>query len=190
MANFVFPPQAFDKTGLATEAKQDDMIVELQDIESDIEASNVILTSIDGKVSLESTQALIEGKVATEVTLAALETKASTETTLSALEVKASTSANQALQLTEATTSNTKLDTVIASLANVESDIDELNARSAGALIPTFFDYVALSYVAAGNGTGEIETAIYKSGGAGGSTVGTLTLAYDGSDRLSTVTKS
>ena len=52
------------------------------------------------------------------------------------------------------------------------------------------YDYIALTYVAAGNGAGEIETVTYKSGGAGGSTVATLTLAYDVNDKLSTVTKT
>lgn len=37
--------------GAATEAKQDDVITELQDIEADIEASNSLLTSIDGKLT-------------------------------------------------------------------------------------------------------------------------------------------
>jgi len=52
------------------------------------------------------------------------------------------------------------------------------------------YDYVALTYVAAGNGAGEIETVIYKIGGSGGDVVATLTLAYDGSNNLSTVTKT
>lgn len=47
-----------------------------------------------------------------------------------------------------------------------------------------------LTYVPSGNGTGEIETVTYKTGGASGTTVGTLTLAYDANDKLSTVTKS
>ena len=51
------------------------------------------------------------------------------------------------------------------------------------------FDYVALTYVAAGNGAGEVETAIYKTGGSGGTTVATLTLAYT-SNVLQSVTKS
>lgn len=52
------------------------------------------------------------------------------------------------------------------------------------------YDYVALTYVAAGNGAGEVETATYKSGGAGGVTVATITITYDGSDRISTVAKT
>jgi hypothetical protein len=46
-------------------------------------------------------------------------------------------------------------------------------------------DYIALSY------TGTNLTGVtYKEGGSGGTTVATLTLAYDGSDNLTSVTKS
>ena len=41
--------------------------------------------------------------------------------------------------------------------------------------------------VAAGNGTGEIHTVTFSNGG---SPVATLTLAYDASNRITTVTKS
>lgn len=46
-------------------------------------------------------------------------------------------------------------------------------------------DYIALSYTA-GNLTG----VVYKTGGSGGTTVATLTLAYDGSGNLTSVAKS
>ena len=52
------------------------------------------------------------------------------------------------------------------------------------------FDYIALTYVAAGNGAGEIETVVYKTGGSGGTTVATLTLAYNVSDEISSITKT
>jgi len=52
------------------------------------------------------------------------------------------------------------------------------------------YDYIALTYVAAGNGAGEIETVVYKTGGSGGTTLATLTLGYDSSDRLNSVTQS
>lgn len=57
-------------------------------------------------------------------------------------------------------------------------------------LIPAAYDYIAITYVASGNGAGEIQTVIYKTGGAGGTTVATLTLTYDASNKLSTVTRS
>lgn len=46
-------------------------------------------------------------------------------------------------------------------------------------------DYVSLSYTGT-NLTG----VVYKTGGSGGTTVATLTLAYDGSSNLTSVTKS
>ena len=52
------------------------------------------------------------------------------------------------------------------------------------------FDYLSLTYVASGNGAGEVETVIYKTGGSAGTTVATLTLTYDSSNRVSTVTKT
>jgi len=52
------------------------------------------------------------------------------------------------------------------------------------------FDYIALTYVAAGDGVGEIETVTYKNGGAGGTTVATLTITYNASDEISTITKT
>lgn len=57
-------------------------------------------------------------------------------------------------------------------------------------LIPADYDYIALTYVAAGNGAGEIQTATYKTGGSGGTTVGTLTLAYNADNEISSITKS
>ena len=58
----------------------------------------------------------------------------------------------------------------------------------AGLYIPQH-DYVSLTYVASGNGVGEIETITYKQGGASGATVAVLTLAYDANNKLVTVTK-
>jgi hypothetical protein len=46
-------------------------------------------------------------------------------------------------------------------------------------------DYIGMSYTG-GNLTG----VVYKAGGAGGTTVATLVLAYDGSNNLTSVTKS
>ena len=54
----------------------------------------------------------------------------------------------------------------------------------AGLSIPDH-DYIALSYTSS-NLTG----VVYKTGGSGGTTVATLTLAYDGSNNLTSVTKS
>jgi len=72
-----------------------------------------------------------------------------------------------------------KQDDIISELSNI-----------AKGLVVDPYDYIGLTYVAAGNGEGEIETATYKSGGSGGTTVATLSLTYDASDRISTVTKT
>lgn len=229
MAIFVYPPVSIDTSGLATEAKQDVIITELGDINSELDSQSATLTSIDGKVATETTLSSIDGKVATQTTLASLEAKDfSTETTLSALNAKVTavdttgkaTEAKQDDIITQATSiaSNTsdnatettlsalnakvtavdttgksteaKQDTMITSLGNIESDIDNLNARLAGNLVPETFDYLSLTYVAAGNGAGEIETVVYRTGGAAGTIVATLTLGYDASNRLSSVTRS
>lgn len=57
-------------------------------------------------------------------------------------------------------------------------------------LVNEEFDHITLTYVAAGNGAGEIETVTYRNGGAGGTVVATLTLAYDASNNLVTVARS
>jgi len=62
-------------------------------------------------------------------------------------------------------------------------------AKLIGLEIPAH-DYIALTYVAAGSGAGEIETVVYKSGGSGGTTVATLTLAYNVSNEVSSITKT
>lgn len=58
-----------------------------------------------------------------------------------------------------------------------------------GLKIPEF-DYIALTYVVAGNGAGEIETVVYKINGASGTIVATLTLSYNGDNAISSITKS
>lgn len=52
---------------------------------------------------------------------------------------------------------------------------------------PPEYDEIALTYVTSGNGTGEIETVIYKLSTV---TQATLTLSYDANDKLSGVLKS
>lgn len=54
-------------------------------------------------------------------------------------------------------------------------------------LVPSEYDQITLTYVAAGNGAGEVETATYKLNSV---TVATLTLTYDASDRVIDVIRS
>ena len=65
----------------------------------------------------------------------------------------------------------------------------QLQDVTSGLMIPAH-DYIALTYVAAGNGAGEISTVTFYTGGASGSIVATLTLTYDASNNLETITKS
>ena len=65
---------------------------------------------------------------------------------------------------------------------------DELLRAIASPIIDPF-DYVDLSYKVGGNGDGKVETAVLKQGGSTGTTIATITLVYDGSNRVSTVTK-
>lgn len=54
----------------------------------------------------------------------------------------------------------------------------------AGLNVPTH-DYISLGYTGP-----NLTSVVYKTGGSGGTTVATLTLAYDGSNNLISVTKS
>ncbi len=56
-----------------------------------------------------------------------------------------------------------------------------------GKLVPEKYDQIDLTYVAAGNGTGEIETAIYK---LNNQTIATLTISYDAQNRITSVIRS
>ena len=67
--------------------------------------------------------------------------------------------------------------------------MSQLVQNVAGLYIPAY-DYSSITYVATGsNGAGEIETITYKNGGASGTTVATVTLAYDSNNKLVSVTK-
>ncbi len=54
--------------------------------------------------------------------------------------------------------------------------LGSLETMNTGQLVPMEYDYIALTYTGT-NLTG----VVYKTGGAGGATVATLTLAYTGS---------
>lgn len=56
-----------------------------------------------------------------------------------------------------------------------------------GTLVPDKYDYIELTYVSAGAGSGQVETVVYK---LSGSTVATLTLTYNAQNKLATVTRT
>ncbi len=75
----------------------------------------------------------------------------------------------------------------LATGAATEVTLAAFSAKTAGSLVPVAFDYQAITY----NGvTTDINTVVYKTGGSGGTTVATLTMGYDGSNRLTSVTRS
>lgn len=83
--------------------------------------------------------------------------------------------------------------TGLATSANQTTQITSINnfaAKTAAALVPEAFDYISLTYVGAGNGQGEIASAVYKTGGSGGTTVATVTLTYNVNNKISSVTRS
>lgn len=70
-----------------------------------------------------------------------------------------------------------------------QDDIISEIQKLVGFEIPEY-DYIALTYVSGGAGEGEIQTVVYKTGGVSGTTVATLTLAYDSNDNISSITKT
>lgn len=88
------------------------------------------------------------------------------------------------------TQSSQPLPTGAATSANQTTEIasiDAFSAKTAAGLVPEAFDYQEITYVGA---TTDIDTVEFRLGGAGGTLVATLTMGYDGSNRLSTVTKT
>lgn len=66
-------------------------------------------------------------------------------------------------------------------------NLDSINAgiETLNSLVPSVYDYIALSYT-----SGNLTTAVYKNGGVGGTVVSTLTIAYDISNNITSVTRT
>ena len=95
-----------------------------------------------------------------------------TKTTESALPSGAATSAKQDTIITD-------LENILTEQENTTDELDILNS-----LVPSLYDFISFSY------DGDNVTGIvFKSGGSGGTTISTLTLAYSGSNIVS-VTKT
>lgn len=69
-------------------------------------------------------------------------------------------------------------------LEAVLTQVEEINAKVSGSLTPVEFDETVITYVGA---TTKIDTVVYKLATV---TVKTLTMSYDGSDRLTGVVAS
>ena len=65
--------------------------------------------------------------------------------------------------------------------------MSQLVRDTSGLSIPTH-DYLAFTYVATGNGAGEVSTITYKTGGASGATVAVVTMAYNSDNKLTSLT--
>lgn len=216
MAQYIFPPTSVSIPGVATEATL--LLVEQNtaDTVTELQAANVTLTSLDGKdYATETTLSSIDGKVLTDAQLRASPVPVSgplTDSELRATAVPVSGPLTDTeLRATAVPVSGPLTDAELravavpvsaaalplpsgaateTTLAAVQTAVDALNARVAGSLVPEEFDYQDITYVPSGNGAGEIETVVYKTGGSGGTTVATLQLAYNGDNKLSSVTRS
>lgn len=65
-----------------------------------------------------------------------------------------------------------------------------IKTSQVNSLAPAGADYIGFTYVSDGNGAGEVQTIVYKKGGSGGTTLRTLTLAYNASNEIESVTVS
>lgn len=178
-------PTADPETGLAKEVTLDAFKTQnssdLQDVEDAVDELKAQVVSED---------------FATETTLAAFKAEAkseSDETQAKLDDVKTSVDTAEAARDADATAAQLRLD-----LLATESKQDEISAKLPAAvdadgnlriairnqLVTREFDYVGLNYTGV-----NLTTVDYKSGGAGGSTVATLTLAYTGT-QLDSVTKT
>jgi hypothetical protein len=164
----------------ANEAKVKDVAL---DVDLSTRATEETLAALESKdFATEATLSTI----ATEETLAALEAKDfATETTLASLEAKdfATETTLSALEAKDFATETTLADVLTA----VQGSLSTITQNT---IVISEHDHIAMTYVASGDGEGEIQTVTYKTGGASGTTVATLTLTYDASNRLSSVTRS
>ena len=79
------------------------------------------------------------------------------------------------------------VDTSVSEDTTTQANSRPLPVKVLNSLVPTVYDEITLTYVVAGNGIGEIATAVYEQAGA---TVATLTLSYDANNKLSNVVRS
>lgn len=122
-----------------------------------------------GNTSLSS----IDTKLSSQATAAKQDTG---NTSLGSIDTKLSSQATAAKQDT-GNTSLSSIDTKLSSQATA--------AKQATKDINVIYDYRSLTYVGA---TTKVATITYKTGGSAGTSVATQTFAYDGSDRVTSIT--
>lgn len=72
-----------------------------------------------------------------------------------------------------------------------DTPTDSLKTINLSSLVPLSYDYLSLTYVAAGVAAGEIETVSYYQGGGTGTLIATLTLGYNAvSGKLETIART
>lgn len=83
-------------------------------------------------------------------------------------------------------TDNAVLDDIAADIESIKGYTDGIEGLLGGVagFVPSVYDYISLSYT-----DGDLTGVVFKTGGSGGSTVSTLTLAYT-AHVLQSVTKS
>jgi hypothetical protein len=77
--------------------------------------------------------------------------------------------------------------TTVSEDTTTPANSNPLPVKVLNQIVTEVYDYLAITYIGA---TDDIDTVTYKTGGAGGTTVAVLTMAYDGSGRLDEVTRS
>lgn len=75
-------------------------------------------------------------------------------------------------------------------IGGVDAGDGTFGIQALGGLVPKKYDHLTLTYVASGNGVGEIETVTYRDGGSGGTTVATLTLTYNANGDIITIART
>lgn len=115
----------------------------------------------------------------------------------SALPTGAATEAKQDTQITHlssinTTSAETSTNTLIANstLADILSDLLAFANKSKSADVTEAHDYKSFTYVASGDGAGQVETVTYRLGGAAGTIVAVQTLTYDAQNRVTSVAKT
>lgn len=83
---------------------------------------------------------------------------------------------------------NSKLDAPQIIREVFDASTESIQVKSVGgSLVPDIYDSIVITYVVSGNGIGEISTASYKLDNV---IIATLTLTYDGSNRLIEVVRT
>lgn len=170
MALFVYPPISVDTTGLATEAKQDAMIVELQDIDA---STGLIVTS---NAAIETSNAAIQSDVTS------LESKVATAANQVTIEAELSSID------TNTVANGTRLDNLDSNVTGLRGEVstaakqdtqliatNNMNSNIQGDLFAVDHDGRAFTYIPAGLGVGEPQSIVLTNGAA---TVRTITFSY------------